>query len=73
MGYFKNCADNHGRVLYDGDECPVCLIREQLDEKLDAKTDIDQENILDLFKRVETIEKIIQKSDAGRYWWPRKS
>ncbi len=57
----KICADSHQQIIYVSDECPLCQARERMDELLDAKTDIDQENIAELFKRVDRIEKQVKR------------
>lgn len=45
--------------MYNGKECPVCQIRLQLDQVLDAKTDIENENIFELIDRVGKLENAV--------------
>lgn len=55
----KMCSDSHDQVFYSGKDCPVCIVHRQMDELLDEKEDIDQENINELFKRVDKLERIV--------------
>lgn len=73
---FKICADNHSEVAYQGSDCPVCEIRLQLDQVLDAKTDIEEADIFDLYgqqtivnKRLRRIEKKLGLEPIKKHWW----
>lgn len=53
----RTCSDTHEEVIYSGTECPVCKERLLLDQALDDREDIDQDNIANLSKEIELLEK----------------
>ena len=53
----KACNNHHSEILYTSEDCPLCRKILELDSVLDGKTDIQQQNIADLFLEVGELKK----------------
>jgi len=73
----KSCSNNHNPIMYDAKECPLCVALLNMDDIVDAKTDIDQDNIFDLFSQVGVLNKRVRKIEQHlgiqfkRHFWSK--
>lgn len=72
MQKLKACADSHDQILYYGQSCPLCEAREKLDEIINAKTDIEEADIFDLYHELKLVQHRIKRVEKQLGITPRK-
>ncbi len=79
MSQLVICAKSHKRIIYDSNEhdsCPLCQALVDNEILIDARTDIDEADIFDLYgelklltRRVLRIEKLLGLAPLKKHWW----
>jgi hypothetical protein len=82
MSNLRTCQNNHRKIIYAAkwnEECPLCIAIAENDNLIDARTDIDEADIFDLYgitkhhhKRIRRIEKLLGISPSKAHWWSSK-
>lgn len=57
----NTCADDHEQIVYTVSPCPVCVLRKKLDEMIDDRITIQDENIEEVFKELKVVRHRLEK------------